>query len=130
MSNDQLVLNLNSCMKSPIELLETKLELKRYSPNTIETYVSMFKAFVHYFRDKKQDNWDEDDAREYLEYLVKTRKISRSYQNQCINAIKFYLEHVCGRPRNTYYFDRPQKKNPSSKNNAARRDKATICRST
>lgn len=110
-SNEQLVLAIQLYMKSPLELLKTKLELKRYSPNTIETYVSMFKGFVLYFKDNKEDNWDEKDAQEYLEYLVRTRKISRSYQNQCINAIKFYLEHVCGRPRNTYYFDRPQKQN-------------------
>ncbi|MEQ8360035.1 MAG: tyrosine-type recombinase/integrase [Cytophagales bacterium] len=109
MADKELVLAIKMRMKSPLELLKSKLELKRYSPNTIDTYVSMFKSFILHFKDIKTDDWDENDAQEYLEYLVRTRKISRSYQNQCINAIKFYLEQVCGRPRNTYYFERPQK---------------------
>ncbi|QNL22258.1 tyrosine-type recombinase/integrase [Hyphobacterium sp. CCMP332] len=83
--------------------------MKRYSSSTIETYTSMFKGFLKYFVKRKSTDWNEKDAQEYLEYLVRTRKISRSYQNQCINAIKFYLEQVCGKPRTTYYFERPQK---------------------
>ena len=35
--------------------------------------------------------------------------VSLSYQNQAINAIKFYYEQVLGRPVRTYYVQRPKK---------------------
>jgi site-specific recombinase XerD len=37
------------------------------------------------------------------------RKVSTSYQNQAINAIKFYFEKVLGGKRATYSIDRPKK---------------------
>ena len=37
------------------------------------------------------------------------RKVSISYQNQAINAIKFYYEQVLGGQRKTYFIDRPKK---------------------
>lgn len=46
---------------------------------------------------------------EFIRYLVSERKVSISYQNQAINAIKFYYERVLGGKRITIYLDRPQK---------------------
>ena len=37
------------------------------------------------------------------------RKVSISYQNQAINAIKFYYERVLGGQRKTYFIERPKK---------------------
>lgn len=37
------------------------------------------------------------------------RQVSTSYQNQAINAIKFYFERVMGGQRKTYFIDRPKK---------------------
>ena len=45
---------------------------------------------------------------EYIRYLVTERKISESYQNQSINAIKFYYEKVLGGARKKYSIDRPR----------------------
>ena len=42
-------------------------------------------------------------------YLVEERQISTSYQNQAINAIKFYFEKVLKGPRRVYYIERPRK---------------------
>ncbi|MGC3976795.1 MAG: hypothetical protein QM751_00260 [Paludibacteraceae bacterium] len=41
--------------------------------------------------------------------LVNDRKISTSYQNQSINAIKFYYERVLGGTRKIYLIERPRK---------------------
>ncbi len=41
----------------------------------------------------------------YVIYLVKERNVSVSYQNQAINAIKFYYEKVLGHSRETYYVE-------------------------
>jgi site-specific recombinase XerD len=37
------------------------------------------------------------------------RKVSSSYQNQSINAIKFYFERILGGQRKFYFLDRPRK---------------------
>lgn len=42
-------------------------------------------------------------------YLVKENNVSESYQNQSINAIKFYYEQVKNNPRKTYTLERPRK---------------------
>jgi site-specific recombinase XerD len=51
----------------------------------------------------------EEQIRDYLLYLIEKRDVSISYQNQSINAIKFYYEQVLGRPVRTYYIQRPKK---------------------
>jgi len=43
-----------------------------------------------------------------LRYLVTKRHVSTSYQNQSINAIKFYYERVLGGKRKVYMIDRPR----------------------
>ena len=44
----------------------------------------------------------------FLRYLVIERKVSTSYQNQAINAVKFYYERVLGGQRKIYLVDRPR----------------------
>jgi site-specific recombinase XerD len=45
----------------------------------------------------------------FIRYLVDERQVSASYQNQSINAIKFYYEKVLGGVRKFYFIERPQK---------------------
>ena len=89
-----------------------ELEKQRYSPNTIKTYVSMFHEFVNYFAERELTEINKEEIHEYLHYLVKKRSLSRSSQNQAINAIKFYYEKVLNNPRETYYIERPRREKP------------------
>lgn len=50
----------------------------------------------------------EDQIIQFLRYLVNERKVSVSYQNQSINAIKFYYERVMNGNRKLYHIDRPR----------------------
>jgi site-specific recombinase XerD len=52
---------------------------------------------------------DEPKIIQFLRYLVTERKVSISYQNQSINAIKFYYEKVLGGQRKFYFIERPKK---------------------
>jgi site-specific recombinase XerD len=47
-----------------------------------------------------------------MRYLVQEREVSESYQNQMINAIKFYYEKVLGGTQHSYFIDRPKKSKP------------------
>jgi site-specific recombinase XerD len=92
----------------PDEFIKT-LTLKNYSPNTIRTYRSMLQEFLVYYQKMDPGKITEEQIRDYLLYLIEERKVSISYQNQSINAIKFYYEQVLGRPVRTYYVQRPKK---------------------
>ena len=87
-----------------------KLQVLRYSKNTLKTYVSKFEEFINYYEEKDLLSINEIDIKAYLKHLV-DRDVSKSYQNQSINAIKFYYEIVLGLPNRYYHIDRPRSDN-------------------
>lgn len=101
----ELIENYRSCPDNFIE----KLKIKRYSESTIKTYCNAFEEFINYYNTKDIDRISEPDIVAYLRYLVDTRGVSSSYQNQAINAIKFYYERVLGGQRKLYFVDRPRR---------------------
>ena len=98
----------NNYKNCPQEYIDTLNEL-RYSKNTLKTYTSLFEEFINFHNKKDITTLGQVEAIEFIRYLVSERKVSISYQNQAINAIKFYYERVLGGKRMTIYIDRPQK---------------------
>jgi site-specific recombinase XerD len=96
--------NYRSCPESYTE----KLKELRYSPHTIQTYTSMFEEFINFYYRYDLERIDERQIVAFLRHLVSERKVSTSYQNQSINAIKFYYERVLGSQRKIYLVDRPR----------------------
>ena len=92
------------CPEEFIALLETK----RYSINTARTYIGLFTAFINYYSNKPLAEISELDIRAYTLRIVHQGK-SGSYQNQVINAIKFYFEQVLNMPQRFYDIERPRK---------------------
>jgi integrase/recombinase XerD len=92
------------CPEEYIALLETK----RYSENTARSYVSLFNEFLTHFPQKALHEINELDISEYMHGITMSGK-SSSYQNQAINAIKFYFEQVLDMPQRFYQIDRPRK---------------------
>jgi len=108
-SNKKEKKNYGNERKLPPEYLE-KLKLIRYSENTIRTYTVAFTDFINYYSQKDLLEINEQDIKSYLLYLIEKRQVSTSFQNQVINAIKFYYEKVCGGKRLPYItIDRPLK---------------------
>lgn len=95
-------------VKCPSSYVE-KLKELRYSKNTVAAYTDMFEEFINYYKEKVLDEIDDDEIVKFLRYLVNDRKVSVSYQNQSINAIKFYYERVKRGKRRIYEIDRPRK---------------------
>lgn len=85
------------------------LRLKRYSENTIKTYVSEFKKFSSYYIERNLETISKDDIKDYLLDLIQKQKVSASSQNQAINAIKFYYEKVLKQPKMVFNIERPRK---------------------
>ncbi len=89
------------------ESFAEKLTLRRYSYQTVKSYKYLFKEFINYYPDRPIDEITEKEILAYLRYLVQERAVSGSYQNQAINAIKFYYEQVLNGNRKFYYVERP-----------------------
>jgi integrase/recombinase XerD len=92
----------------PEEYAMKLIEL-RYSEKTIKLYTGLFEEFINYYPTYDIKTIDEPMVIKFLRYLVTERKISTTYQNQSINAIKFYYEKVLGGQRKFYFIDRPKK---------------------
>ena len=103
-SSETLITTRKSSLQEYIDLLETR----RYSFNTAKTYVTLFRDFIEYYKDREVIEINEMDIKHYLHRVVKSGK-SASYQNQVINAIKFYYEQVLDMPQRFYEVDRPIK---------------------
>ena len=92
-----------------MDLMLQKLILKTYSQNTIKTYLHMFKQFLLYMHPMPLHQVTTAHIMHYHNELVTIRQVSSSYQNQSINAIKFYIEKVLNLPKIQYDFCRPRK---------------------
>jgi integrase/recombinase XerD len=93
---------LRYCPLEYIQLLETR----RYSFNTARSYCALFADFAYTYRGRPLRDLNEQDIKAYIYGIVKAGK-SASYQNQAINAIKFYYEQVLDMPQRFYEIDRP-----------------------
>ncbi|MGJ8666996.1 MAG: site-specific tyrosine recombinase/integron integrase [Patiriisocius sp.] len=85
-----------------------KLIIKKYSNNTIKSYVSAFEKFINHFPDKEIDELTQVEIRDYLHHLIK-KDFSNSSINLTISSIKFYFEIVLGMPHSYYDIERPRK---------------------
>ncbi|MBL0105628.1 MAG: phage integrase N-terminal SAM-like domain-containing protein [Bacteroidetes bacterium] len=56
----------------------------------MKTYKGAFEEFINYYKGEVLSDIEERKIIDFLRYLVMERKVSTSYQNQAINAIKFY----------------------------------------
>lgn len=86
-----------------------QLVLKGYSDNTRSTYLDQFNRFLNNFPGDDPAQLTEEQITSYLLRLIRVRKLSRSTQNQAINAIKFYFEHVLHQSPKVYRLERPLK---------------------
>jgi len=89
--------------------LEKKLTLKAYSKSTIDTYKNMLSVFFSKFMNYDIKQITKEQIEGFIYQLIKENKISESYQNQMINAVKAYYEHVLGYEREFYEIERPKK---------------------
>ncbi|MCF7569581.1 site-specific integrase [Sabulilitoribacter arenilitoris] len=77
-----------------IQKFKKWLQQKRLSENTVNTYVEVTVFFIRYASLKNTSNYSKRLIESFnYDFIVKPNK-SISYQNQCINGIKKYLEYI------------------------------------
>jgi integrase/recombinase XerD len=73
---------------------ERWLKSKRYSDNTIKTYKEALKSFLLHHHTKPIDELSENDLIAYNNDFILKNKLSSSYQNQIVNAVKLFYSTI------------------------------------
>lgn len=92
-----------------LSAMQRKLEIARYSTNTIDTYLNATKHFFLYFPQKHPTDIRSEDIEAYQHYMATTRKVSNSYLNQVVNAVRYYYKDVLGDAYRVKFIERPRK---------------------
>jgi integrase/recombinase XerD len=92
-----------------LDAMQRKLEIARYSANSIKTYMSATKQFLLHFAAKDPDDIRTADIEAYQHHLATERKVSNSYLNQVVNAVRYYYKDVLGDAQRVTFIERPRK---------------------
>jgi integrase/recombinase XerD len=79
-----------------IEKFKQWMRSKRYSESTISTYSEALKSFLLFYREKPVVEINNEDVIIYNNEYILKNKLSASYQNQIVNAIKLFFMTVRG----------------------------------
>lgn len=91
-----------------IVAFENYLLQRRYSKNTIQAYTGALKVFQSFLLPKHLSNTTEEDLERFNREQIFSRKLSASYQNQVINALKLYFIRFENTQFDTSTLERPK----------------------
>ena len=95
-------------MKNLREQMLRYMQLKNYSKRTINCYLSCISCMSRYYK-KTPEVISADEVKEYLYYLIESRKTSVSIINQIISAYKLLMTGVLEREWSPIKIPRPRK---------------------
>ncbi|MDZ7859759.1 MAG: site-specific tyrosine recombinase/integron integrase [Candidatus Krumholzibacteriota bacterium] len=90
------------------DLMINQLKLRGYSPRTLKVYIQHARAFVR-FTGKSPARTGKKEILNYMMYLTKEKKVSLSYRNQTVSALKFLYKYVLKKPWVIEELPRPKK---------------------
>ena len=100
---------LNPAQAGALDAMRRKLEVARYSNSTINTYLSATKNLFLHYPDKGPNEIRTADIEAYQHHLASARKVSNSYLNQVVNAVRYYYKDVLGDEKRVTFIQRPRK---------------------
>jgi len=77
-----------------IEKFKQWMRSKRYSESTITTYCEALKSFLFFYREKPIAEITNEDLIVYNNEYILEKKLSASYQNQMVNALKLFFQTI------------------------------------
>ena len=91
------------------------LSSRRYSENTIKTYIDALRSFFLYFNSKPVEELTNEDIILYNNHYILKNNFSASYQNQVVNAVKLFFRTIENKMMNEELIHRPKRYNPLPK---------------
>jgi integrase/recombinase XerD len=99
---------LNKEAQRNVERFVQWMRSKRYSRNTVEAYTDAVGVFLQFVSEKALCEIDNDDVVRFNNEYVLKRKLSASYQNQVVSAIKLFFRTVENRRLEVAKVHRPK----------------------
>ena len=96
--------------KKALSEFNSYLVSRRYSRNTIKSYTAAVNKFFAYYKDKNPEEISLNDITDFTENYIIKNKLSVSYQNQLINALKTFYKKIYNKNLNPELIERPIKK--------------------
>lgn len=87
------------------------LQSKRYSPQTISTYCDALSIFLLFYNERLVENLNQTDIIRFNNDYILAKKLSSSYQNQVVNAVKLFFKTVENRKMDIDLIHRPKREN-------------------
>jgi integrase/recombinase XerD len=84
------------------------LQSKRYSDNTIKTYIEALKSFLMFYNSKPIETINNDDLILYNNDYILKNQLSSSYQNQIVNAVKLFFSTIENKAMKEELIHRPK----------------------
>jgi integrase/recombinase XerD len=103
----RFVQNTNHTLK--IEEFKRWLASKRYAQNTIKTYVEGLSSFLNYYNELEISDFETNHLIKYNNDFILKNKLSSSYQNQVVNAIKLFFRSIEHQKMNPDLLHRPRR---------------------
>jgi len=101
--------NLSQEHENALAAMRKKLEIARYSPRSIQVYLSATRQLFQHFPRKHPNDIRTEDIEAFQHHLATVRKVSNSTLNQAVNAIRYYYMNVAGDARRVTFIERPRK---------------------
>ena len=101
--------SLNPAQAEALAAMQRKLEVARYSPRSVQVYLSATKQLFLHFPQKRPQDIGTDDIEEFQHHMATVRKVSNSTLNQAVNAICYFYMKVVGDARRITFIERPRK---------------------
>jgi integrase/recombinase XerD len=99
----------NTAHTAKIESFKRWLASKRYAESTIKTYTDSLTSFLAFFNDKEITDFETNDLIAYNNDYILKNKLSNSYQNQIVNAIKLFFRSIEHKKMNPELLHRPKR---------------------
>lgn len=93
---------------SKMESFKFWLTSKRYSENTIATYTDALKTFLRYHSHKSVSDITNDDLIHFNNHYIMANRLSASFQNQVVNAVKLFFRCVENKKLDPELIHRPK----------------------
>jgi site-specific recombinase XerD len=86
-----------------------KMELARYSTNSIQAYLGAVKQLFRYHSAKAPERLTAADIEAWQHHLATERRLSNSSLEQAVNAARFYYAKVLGDADRVRFIERPRR---------------------
>ena len=78
------------------------MQLRNFSENTQKSYITVIKQFASYYK-RSPANITEQEAQNYILYLVKEKNLSWSSCNVVVSGIRFFYKNILKRNQDNFY---------------------------